>query len=76
MKNEFGYVGWLGEDYLCCQGGLFYGSSTWDFLANGNIAMHVHRHMRKEFHHHFPFYLKTADIKIIKTAVLAVKTNF
>ena len=40
MKNEFGYVHWLGEeDCLSCQGALFWASSPTDFSANGSIGI-------------------------------------
>ena len=57
MKNEFGYVRWLGEEgYLRCQGSLFWASSPTEFSANGSLLAHAHRHMhmrKEEFHHHF-----------------------
>ena len=72
MKNEFGYVGWLGEeDYLCCHRGLYSVSSSSEFHANA-LAPHANAHAQG-VSPSIPLQPKTADA--CKNRLLAVKMN-
>ena len=74
--SRLAWWGRLSVFYLGCQIGLFSGSSLSEFRANGGMCIGKCRCAcaRRNFTIIFPF--KPRQLTSLKTAVLAVKTNF